>query len=35
MRRRTMTDGQIGALLYALAWVAALILITTLIVTFS
>lgn len=30
-----MTDGQIGALLYALAWVAALILITTLIVTFS
>lgn len=30
-----MTDGQIGALLYALAWIAALILITILIVTFS
>lgn len=30
-----MTDGQIGALLYALAWVAALILITTLIVAIS
>lgn len=30
-----MTDGQIGALLYALAWIAALILITTLIVAIS